>query len=67
MAELTFKVPGMTAGNGAKAITRTIRRLNGVTAVEVDLHTGWVVVVADRIDTDAIRAAVDEAGYSAEI
>lgn len=67
MAELCFKIPEMADGDGVKAITRHVRHIDGVSGVEVDLHTKWVVITGDRIDTDAIRHAVRQAGYNAEL
>ncbi|MDQ4028207.1 MAG: heavy-metal-associated domain-containing protein [Actinomycetota bacterium] len=67
MAELCFKVPRLANGDGVKAITRHVRGILGVSAVEIDLHTKWVVITGDRIDTNAIRHAVLKAGYDAEL
>jgi copper chaperone CopZ len=67
MAELCFKIPELTDGDGVKALTGQVRHLDGVSGVEIDLHTKWVVVTGDRIDTDAIRHAVRRAGYHAEL
>ena len=67
MAELCFKVPEMVDGDAVKAITGRVRHIGGVSRVEIDLHTKWVVIAGDRIDTDAIRQAVRQAGYEAEL
>jgi copper chaperone CopZ len=68
MAELCFKVPGMKAdGDGVKAITGLVRQIGGVSGVEIDPHTMWVVITGERIDTEAIRRAVRQAGYDAEL
>ena len=67
MAELCFKVPDVTDGGGVKAITAQVRQLDGVSGVEIDLHTKWVVITGGRIDTEAIRRAVRRAGYDAEL
>lgn len=67
MAELSFKVPDVLDGEAVKAITGAVRKVEGVAGVEVDPHTGWVVITGERIDTSAIRAAVGEAGYAAEL
>jgi copper chaperone CopZ len=67
MAELCFKIPQLTDGDGVKAITRHVRGILGVSGVEIDLHTKWVVITGDRIETDAIRQAVLRAGYDAEL
>ncbi len=67
MAELSFKVPQMGDGAGVKAITTELRRIEGVSGVEIDLHTKWVVIIGERIDSAAIRRAVSAAGYEAEL
>lgn len=67
MAELSFKVPEMTDGNAAKAITREVRKLGGIAEVQIDSHTGWVLITGHRIDSDAIRRAISNAGYDAHL
>jgi len=64
--ELTFRVPGMTCGHCVSAVTDEVRKIDGVTAVDVDLDTK-IVRVAGTHDLEAIRGAVDEAGYEAEL
>ena len=67
MAELNFKVPEMTNGGAAKAITREVRKLQGIAEVQIDPHTGWVLITAQRIDSDAIRRAITGAGYRPQL
>ena len=67
MAELCFKVPRLADGEAVKAITGAVRQVDGIAGVEIDPHTGWVVITGERIDTDAIRRAVGSAGYEAEL
>jgi copper chaperone len=67
LAELCFKVPAMTDGNSVKAITGEVRRLDGISEVQIDLHTGWVVITGQQIDSEAIRRAVSDAGYEAQL
>jgi copper chaperone len=60
----TFQVNGMTCGHCARAVTSEINQIASVTAVTVDVSTGQVVVTSDQpIDTAAVAAAIDEAGY----
>ena len=57
-------VEGMTCGHCVASVTEEISEIPGVTAVDVTLETGSVVVTSDQpLDTEAVRAAVDEAGY----
>lgn len=67
MAELSFKVHEMTDGNAAKAITREVRKLADIAEVQIDSHTGWVLITGHRIDSDAIRRAISNAGYDAQL
>lgn len=67
MAELTFRVPEMSCGNCVTKLTTVLRDVQGIAGVEIDLHTKWVVVTGEHIDSDAIRRAVRVAGYEAEL
>jgi copper chaperone len=63
MAETTYTVTGMTCDHCVGAVKSEVASLPGVAAVEVDLASGRVTVTSDRPLDDAVRAAVDEAGY----
>jgi copper chaperone len=62
-----WTVTGMTCGHCEAAVRAEVGRLDGVTAVEVDLVPAGSSVVTVTSDTApdeaAVRAAVDEAGY----
>lgn len=65
MSTTVWTVEGMTCGHCVKAVTEEVSALPGVTGVEVDLASGKVTVTADADPgTDAMTAAVDEAGYT---
>lgn len=60
----TFRVEGMTCGHCVSSVRSEVSTIGGVTAVDVDLATGRLTVTSDTpLDTDAIRSAVEEAGY----
>jgi copper chaperone len=60
-----YQVVGMTCGHCVSAVTEELTRLPGVTDVAVDLPTGGVTVTSEEpLALDAVRAAVDEAGYA---
>lgn len=63
-------VHGMTCGHCVKAVTREVSALDGVRDVEIVLRRdepSTVTVVADGdLDPEALRSAVDEAGYTLE-
>ncbi|GGO88727.1 heavy-metal-associated domain-containing protein [Wenjunlia tyrosinilytica] len=59
-----YSVSGMTCGHCEKAVGEEIAALPAVTSVEADAKSGRVTVTATApLDEDAVRAAVDEAGY----
>jgi copper chaperone len=60
----TYTVTGMTCGHCVQAVTGELSTLPGVADVQVDLPTGAVTVTSEApLADDAVRAAVDEAGY----
>ncbi|MFI7068975.1 heavy-metal-associated domain-containing protein [Micromonospora sediminicola] len=62
--ETTYQVRGMTCGHCVTAVSTELNALPDVTDVQVDLATGRVTVTSrSPLDADAVRAAVDEAGY----
>jgi len=67
MTSTTYTVRGMTCGHCVNAVTEEISEIDGVASVEIDLVEGGdspVTVVSDaELDIEAVRAAIDEAGY----
>lgn len=64
MSTTTYRVTGMTCDHCVHAVTVEMSKIDGVTAVDVDLTTGAVSVTSDRpLDDADVRAAVDDAGY----
>ncbi|WP_406081182.1 cation transporter [Streptomyces zaomyceticus] len=64
--ELTtvYQVKGMTCGHCEGAVSGEISELAGVSSVTAVASTGQVTVVsAAPLGEEAVRAAVDEAGY----
>ena len=60
----TYTVTGMTCNHCVQAVTSEISELPGVEGVQVDLAANAVTVTsAEPLAKDAVRAAVDEAGY----
>jgi copper chaperone CopZ len=59
-----YQVKGMTCGHCEGAISGEVSELAGVSSVKAVASTGQVTVVsAAPLDEEAVRAAVDEAGY----
>ncbi|GGY82872.1 heavy-metal-associated domain-containing protein [Streptomyces nitrosporeus] len=59
-----YEVKGMTCGHCEGAVSEEISELAGVTSVKAEAATGRVTVASTApLADDAVRAAVDEAGY----
>ncbi len=55
----------MTCGHCVSAVTEEVSEVPGVTGVDVDLASGALTVTSEApVDDSAVRAAVEEAGYS---
>lgn len=64
MTTTQYKVKGMTCDHCVSAVTTEVGAIDGVTDVKVDLASGVVTVAsAAPLDDQAVRDAVDEAGY----
>ncbi len=61
--QLTYFVPGVSCGHCRAAITAEVEKLEGVSSVDVDLEAKRVAVAGAELDDDAVRNAIDEAGY----
>ena len=60
----TYAVEGMSCQHCVDAVTAEVGRLTGVEQVQVDLEAGAVTVTSTTpLDLDAVREAVDEAGF----
>jgi len=62
MTTRTYSVPGISCGHCKAAIEGELHGLEGVESAVVDVDARTVVVTGDVSD-DAVRAAVDDAGY----
>jgi copper chaperone len=63
---LTYSVPGMSCDHCKVAITTEVGRVAGVGSVDVDLDAKLVAVRGAGVSDDAVRAAIDAAGYDVE-
>lgn len=65
-----FAVTGMTCGHCVSSVSEELDALDGVESVEVDLNAGGASRVTltsqNALEVEAVRAAVNEAGYSLE-
>jgi copper chaperone CopZ len=62
----TLKITGMTCQHCVRAATQALESVPGVTGVQIDLATG-LAEVEGAADPAALVAAVQGAGYSAEL
>jgi copper chaperone len=62
MTTRTYSVPTISCEHCKDAIETKVNKLPNVSLVEVDVATKVVKVEGDASD-DAVRAAIDEAGY----
>ncbi|MBZ9645233.1 heavy-metal-associated domain-containing protein [Streptomyces sp. NPDC059862] len=59
-----YKVSGMSCGHCEGAVSGEISEIPGVSSVQAVAATGEVTVVSEApLDEEAVRAAVDEAGF----
>jgi copper chaperone len=63
--EITYTVSGMTCGHCKAAVEAEIGRVAGVESVNADVDSKLVIVRGDGLADEALRAAIDEAGYEA--
>ncbi|WP_217588689.1 copper chaperone CopZ [Lentibacillus saliphilus] len=62
--ETTLKVEGMTCGHCKQAVEGTLKALNGVTDVKVDLASGEVTVKHDdSVSLKDMQSAIEDQGY----
>jgi copper chaperone len=65
MSTQTYTVAGMTCAHCVASVTEEVTEVPGVTGVDVDLASGALTVTApEPIPDEAVRAAVEEAGYT---
>jgi copper chaperone len=64
VAAKTYTVTGMTCGHCVSAVGGEVGKIPGVESVHVDLASGMVTVTGDGFADEAVRDAVDEAGYA---
>jgi copper chaperone len=64
MVTATYLVKGMTCGHCVNSVSTEVGAIASVSDVTVDLASGRVSVTStEPLDPQAVRAAVDEAGY----
>ena len=61
----TYSVPGIHCGHCAAAITEEVSTVEGVEGVAVDLDAKVVTIHGQALSDEALRRAIEEAGYEA--
>jgi len=61
--ERTYYVTGMSCEHCAAAVNAKLGELPAVSGVDVDLQSGAVLVRGSGVEGEAVRAAVEAAGY----
>lgn len=63
-ATTNVSIAGMTCAHCVASVTGELAALPQVSDVQVDLESGTATITSDEpLDLDAVRAAVEEAGY----
>ncbi len=65
MPTQTYRVDGMSCGHCQQAVAAEVSAVAGVTAVDVSLRSKLVQIDGEQVDSAAIVAAIDQAGYDA--
>ncbi|MEW1859055.1 MULTISPECIES: heavy-metal-associated domain-containing protein [unclassified Streptomyces] len=64
MSEAVYSVSGMTCGHCESAVSKEVGAIPGVTSATAVAGSGLLTVASEQpLDDEAVRAAVDEAGY----
>jgi len=61
--EKSFTIEGMTCGHCELSVREEVEELDGVESAQADRRTGLLVVRGERVDDEAVREAVEAAGY----
>ncbi len=69
MKDATFNVPSMSCGHCKAAVEGELKRLSGVERSNADFERGTVEVRYDeeRVTTDELEAAIEDAGYTVTV
>ena len=62
-----YIVTGMTCSHCVASVREEVSQVAGVAEMDVDLESGRLTVTGTRVDDEAVRAAVGEAGYEVAV
>ena len=63
MSEATLKIEGMSCQHCVMRVKKVISQLPGVSDSQVDVGTAKITYDETKVQKDALRKAVEEAGY----
>ncbi len=64
MNKTKYSITGMTCGSCVRHVKEAIDGVDGVIDVDIDFENRRAIVTSDAdLDDDAVKAAVEEAGY----
>ncbi|WP_166354105.1 heavy-metal-associated domain-containing protein [Phytoactinopolyspora limicola] len=67
MESTEYSVTGMTCSHCERSVAQAVNTIAGVSQVAVDVREGRLAVTGDQtVAPEAVIAAIEEAGYSAE-
>ncbi len=67
MQQTELKIEGMSCENCVAHVTKALQAVPGVQSAEVQLEAGRAHVRHENADVPAMLAAIDDAGYEAEV
>jgi copper chaperone len=65
MDEVRYSVPGISCAHCGQAISGEVKKVEGISTVDVDVPARTVVVRGSAVDDSSVRAAIVDAGYEA--
>lgn len=62
--EITIKIEGMQCGHCSSRVKAALEKVAGVASAEVSHETGIAVITGEGLDAAALKAAVENQGFS---
>jgi copper chaperone len=62
---VTYNVPKIHCAHCGASIKEEVSEVSGVESVDVDVDTKVVTIRGESLDDEALRGAIEEAGYEA--
>lgn len=62
--EITLKIEGMQCGHCSSRVKAALEKVEGVASAEVSHETGTAVITGEKLDAAALKAAVENQGFS---